>query len=228
MFMTTLAFSKIDSPHSRLHPEAYKYLQNFSKHKQELAERLYALFNREVFLDELPHDMEIFWSSRLVKTAGRCHSKRKPGAASALSTFFHFGSILLFQWSYERVIRRKFIATLQTISRMKMDHLNSQKNLVYQKCNWQFSITSYSIYILSCYCLPLARTKQWRRDPILVSPDFQDETSIEVSKKKFSKEVSARLVETKAGLNIGQAPKLCFNKSKRVLIGTYTRLYKTL
>jgi hypothetical protein len=47
-----------------------------------LAERLFALFNQEVFENQLPADMEIFWSSRLVKTAGRCHSKRILGAQS--------------------------------------------------------------------------------------------------------------------------------------------------
>jgi hypothetical protein len=60
-----------------LHPEAYKYLDKYNKHKQELAERLFALFNREVFSDQLPQDTEIFWSGRLVKTAGRCHMKSK-------------------------------------------------------------------------------------------------------------------------------------------------------
>ena len=33
-----------------LHPEAYKYLKNFNKTKQELAERLFALYNRVIYI----------------------------------------------------------------------------------------------------------------------------------------------------------------------------------
>lgn len=96
-FIIIIAITKSFFVLSRLHPEAYKYLLNFSKHKQELAERLYALFNHEVFLDELPHDMEIFWSSRLVKTAGRCHSKKKSGNYQLWRCTFLLLDFLLFE-----------------------------------------------------------------------------------------------------------------------------------
>ena len=54
-----------------LHPESYKYLKSFNKNKQELAERLFGLFNREIFMNKLPNDTEIFWGPRLTTTGGK-------------------------------------------------------------------------------------------------------------------------------------------------------------
>ena len=70
-------------------------MQNFQKYKQELAERLFALYNREVFENSLPSDTEIYWSARLVKTAGRCHSKTKPGNFKSSYKNRHF--LVLFE-----------------------------------------------------------------------------------------------------------------------------------
>ena len=75
------------------------------------------------------------------------------------------------------------------------------------------------------------QAKQLRRAPILVSPDFQDETLIETKKiQKKSWRDKSRPVATKAGLNIGQkeAQKQCFNKSKRVQKGPNWYLYETI
>jgi hypothetical protein len=58
-----------------LHPESYKYLKSFKKYRQELAERLFAMFNREIFGNLIPEDTEIYWGPRLTKTAGNLSIK---------------------------------------------------------------------------------------------------------------------------------------------------------
>ncbi|SPP78426.1 uncharacterized protein LOC117580732 isoform X1 [Drosophila guanche] len=55
--------------------EALFYRENFAKNKEQLAERLYKMFNADVFNNEL--DVPITWSKRLRNTAGRCLNKRK-------------------------------------------------------------------------------------------------------------------------------------------------------
>ena len=55
------------------HPEALPFTQgkNFSLRRKHLTEKLYELFNREVFGAALPHNMECKWNTRLTKTAGQ-------------------------------------------------------------------------------------------------------------------------------------------------------------
>ncbi|XP_022232614.2 acidic repeat-containing protein-like, partial [Drosophila obscura] len=55
--------------------EALFYRENSAKNKEQLAERLYKMFNADVFNNEL--DVTITWSKRLRNTAGRCLNKRK-------------------------------------------------------------------------------------------------------------------------------------------------------
>ncbi|XP_001354739.2 uncharacterized protein Gcna [Drosophila pseudoobscura] len=55
--------------------EALFYRENFAKNKEQLAERLYKMFNADVFNNEL--DVTITWSKLLRNTAGRCMNKRK-------------------------------------------------------------------------------------------------------------------------------------------------------
>ena len=61
----------------KTHALARKYVENFSKHKVELADFLFKLFNTEIFDGCMPYDMKLTWSKRLNKTAGRCICKRQ-------------------------------------------------------------------------------------------------------------------------------------------------------
>jgi len=74
--LTFLSSLTIDTPKYRCHPDAIQYTNNFKKKREELAKRLYALYNKEIFEYCLPRDMEISWNVRLTKTAGLCYSKR--------------------------------------------------------------------------------------------------------------------------------------------------------
>ena len=56
----------------RCHPEAIKYIKNYSRHKEGLVNILFHLFNSYAFESKLPNDMMITWNPRLTKTAGMC------------------------------------------------------------------------------------------------------------------------------------------------------------
>ena len=60
----------------RCHPEATKYVKNYSRYKQHLVNLLFHLFNTKAFDTNLPADMEITWNPRLTKTAGLCIQRR--------------------------------------------------------------------------------------------------------------------------------------------------------
>ena len=47
------------------------------KHKEELSDFLYKLYNSEIFDGCMPYDMKLVWSKTLNKTAGTCHMIRK-------------------------------------------------------------------------------------------------------------------------------------------------------
>nr|CAG4643862.1 EOG090X0464 [Lepidurus arcticus] len=66
------------------HPEAVQYISNFKKTKESLTQRLFQLFNKEIFDDNLPGDMEITWNARLLRTAGYCRNmfKKAVGGSS--------------------------------------------------------------------------------------------------------------------------------------------------
>lgn len=55
--------------------EAYFYRENFNRNKEELAKRLYNIYNAEVFDNKL--DVPITWSKLLRNTAGRCSNKQR-------------------------------------------------------------------------------------------------------------------------------------------------------
>ena len=74
--LTFLSSLTMDTPIERCHPQALPYLKNFKKSKEELAKRLYQMYNVQCFDSALPDDMEITWNVRLTKTAGLCYSKR--------------------------------------------------------------------------------------------------------------------------------------------------------
>lgn len=55
--------------------EAFFYRENFNRNKEQLAERLYDMFNEQIFNNELK--VPITWSKLLRNTAGRCKNKKK-------------------------------------------------------------------------------------------------------------------------------------------------------
>ena len=74
--LTFLSSLTMDTPIERCHPQALPYIKNFKKSKEELAKRLYQMYNDQIFEGALPDDMEISWNVRLTKTAGLCYSRR--------------------------------------------------------------------------------------------------------------------------------------------------------
>ncbi|XP_071534384.1 uncharacterized protein [Panulirus ornatus] len=76
----------------RCHPEAFSYVKNFKRLKEQLSEKLYKYYNTHVFENKLPPQMSIKWNARMTKTAGFCYyqvDRSKPngrGARIELST----------------------------------------------------------------------------------------------------------------------------------------------
>ena len=55
----------LESPSELLcHPEAEKYVKNFNKHKNELIQKLFNIFNTQAFDNVLPQDLLIVWNTR--------------------------------------------------------------------------------------------------------------------------------------------------------------------
>ncbi|NXG18238.1 ACRC protein, partial [Grallaria varia] len=48
------------------------YVKYFKKNKEELAQKLYRLFNSTIFEQKLPETMVIIWNKKMRKTAGYC------------------------------------------------------------------------------------------------------------------------------------------------------------
>ncbi|XP_014288273.1 putative uncharacterized protein DDB_G0282133 [Halyomorpha halys] len=64
-------------PDEMCHPEAVKYRgQSFSKHRNELVDLLFKLYNKEIFNEKLP-PLEIKWSGHLTTTSGITKSSSK-------------------------------------------------------------------------------------------------------------------------------------------------------
>ncbi|VUZ40756.1 unnamed protein product [Hymenolepis diminuta] len=61
----------------RRHPSAERFVKNFKKNREELANRLYAFYNDIVFDNRLPKDLKVQWNERLLKTAGQCIYMRR-------------------------------------------------------------------------------------------------------------------------------------------------------
>ena len=72
-FLTSLS---LECPSEDCHPEARKYLSHFSRHKEELLQRLFTLFNQKAFNSALPKDLVFAWNPRLTKTAGVCINRK--------------------------------------------------------------------------------------------------------------------------------------------------------
>ncbi|KAL5961210.1 Acidic repeat-containing protein, partial [Taenia solium] len=54
------------------HPSAERFVKNFKKNREELANRLLAHFNEVIFENQLPGELRVVWNQRLLKTAGQC------------------------------------------------------------------------------------------------------------------------------------------------------------
>lgn len=59
------------------HPDAVKYKKSYKKLREELAFKLFDLYNKEVFENKLPSDMLIQWNGRMTSTSGFCYNKRE-------------------------------------------------------------------------------------------------------------------------------------------------------
>ncbi|KAM6413263.1 germ cell nuclear acidic protein [Rhynochetos jubatus] len=55
------------------------YVKYFKKNKEELAQKLYCLYNSTIFEQKLPEKMVIFWSKKMRKTAGYCITGQTEG-----------------------------------------------------------------------------------------------------------------------------------------------------
>uniref|UniRef100_A0A1B6DXM7 SprT-like domain-containing protein n=1 Tax=Clastoptera arizonana TaxID=38151 RepID=A0A1B6DXM7_9HEMI len=60
----------------KCHPEAVIYKKEYKKKKEELACKLFYLYNKEIFESKLPSDMSIQWNARMRSTSGFCYNKR--------------------------------------------------------------------------------------------------------------------------------------------------------
>ncbi|NXQ62368.1 ACRC protein, partial [Anthoscopus minutus] len=58
---------------------ASHYVKYFKKNKEELAQKLYRLFNSTIFEQKLPENMEIIWNKKMRKTAGYCVTGQREG-----------------------------------------------------------------------------------------------------------------------------------------------------
>ncbi|NWR52008.1 ACRC protein, partial [Regulus satrapa] len=58
---------------------ASHYVKDFKKNKEELAQKLYKLFNSTIFEQKLPENMVIIWNKKMRKTAGYCVTGQREG-----------------------------------------------------------------------------------------------------------------------------------------------------
>ncbi|NWI33369.1 ACRC protein, partial [Sula dactylatra] len=58
---------------------ASHYVKYFKKYKEELAQKLYCLYNSTIFEQKLPEKMMITWNKKMRKTAGYCVTGQTEG-----------------------------------------------------------------------------------------------------------------------------------------------------
>ncbi|KFQ81259.1 Acidic repeat-containing protein, partial [Phaethon lepturus] len=58
---------------------ASHYVKYFKKNKEELAQKLYCLYNSTIFEQKLPEKMIIIWNKKMRKTAGYCVTGQTEG-----------------------------------------------------------------------------------------------------------------------------------------------------
>ncbi|KFP06932.1 Acidic repeat-containing protein, partial [Calypte anna] len=57
----------------------FHYVKYFKKNKEELAQKLYCLYNSTIFEQKLPEKMVIIWNKKMRKTAGYCVTGQTKG-----------------------------------------------------------------------------------------------------------------------------------------------------
>ncbi|KAM9373700.1 germ cell nuclear acidic protein [Phaethornis superciliosus] len=57
----------------------FHYVKHFKKNKEELAQKLYSLYNSTIFEQKLPEKMVIIWNKKMRKTAGYCVTGQTKG-----------------------------------------------------------------------------------------------------------------------------------------------------
>lgn len=62
---------------SHCHPDALYYRDNFRQKKEELATKLYGIYNEKCFNNAI--DVPLVWNKKLTNTAGRCMNKKRLG-----------------------------------------------------------------------------------------------------------------------------------------------------
>ncbi|XP_076117524.1 uncharacterized protein LOC143085181 isoform X2 [Mytilus galloprovincialis] len=62
-------------PFELCNPDALRYINSFSKTKEELTAKLFKFYNETIFDCKLPSNLSIVWNKRLLKTAGYCVNK---------------------------------------------------------------------------------------------------------------------------------------------------------
>lgn len=63
------------------HPDAVYYRDSFKSSKEELCSKLFEIYNKKVFNEELK--VPITWNKKLLTTAGRCNTRKKAGVRVA-------------------------------------------------------------------------------------------------------------------------------------------------
>lgn len=64
------------------HPDALIYRESYGKKKEDLANILYEMYNKQLFGNKL--DVPLTWNKKLSNTAGRCLNKKKLGVRSSV------------------------------------------------------------------------------------------------------------------------------------------------
>nr|SVE75680.1 EOG090X0464 [Daphnia hispanica] len=79
-----LASLSSEVPPDCRHADAIPYMKNFRKKRDELTNRLFKIFNEEIFHSHFQTDFSLTWNSRLTRTAGYCRhfTKRENGSAA--------------------------------------------------------------------------------------------------------------------------------------------------
>ena len=72
-----LSSFNLDIPLNKCNFEVKKFRSQFNSSKMELSKKLYQFFNKEVFNNCLPKNIEITWNNRLITTAAVCCNQVK-------------------------------------------------------------------------------------------------------------------------------------------------------
>ena len=80
---------------NRCHPDALKYRKDFEVNKEELAIKLYQIFNKECFNSEMAQTIDIIWNSNLTKAAGQTKNFFTPGGIRTRKSIIELSPLVL-------------------------------------------------------------------------------------------------------------------------------------